>query len=367
MPSVPVPFPGESLASWVDAIALHTEIPRKTLLRDYWGLPHGPAHFPHGMPDGLSDDDREHIAAATGVPTEDLIGMQLGRYTDQRIPALPYSHDGAWEAEARRHLNNILIIRQCSRWCPHCLKDNGGRWLLRWRLAWSFACVEHQVFLCGHCPSCGDTQGHRGQPQARLRCPRTPSQRRSSSWKYRCGHPLTETAATPITDPRLLEIQQSISHGLGDGSRPAVRSIRLLFYHPLTMHLIDRFQSPEMFHEADPALRSANNGSRIRRSSAYRSDVDPLVSASALYLADQLIASPGRVSRANAFADLAHARWLREQEKGVQYFGYMGDVPMEFPRSVRDVPPWVTEPLHARGLLAERTPAVAPPLGFRAQ
>lgn len=296
MSTVPLPFPGESLASWVDAIAVHIEITRKTLLRDYWGLPFGPVHFPHGMTLDLSEDDRQRIAAATGVPTEDLARMQLGRYTTQPLPALPYSDDDKWEAEARRHLNNILIIRGGSRWCPDCLKASGGRWLLRWRLTWSFACVEHKVFLCGHCPSCGEPQGHRGPPQARLRCPRIPAQRRSSSWKHRCGHPLTDTPAIPVIDPRLLEIQQSINHGIGEGPRPTARSIRLLFYHPYTMDLIDQLKAPEMFHEADPALRDANDGASISRQSAYRAEADPLRFASAFYLADQLLASPDRVS-----------------------------------------------------------------------
>jgi hypothetical protein len=42
-----------------------------------------------------------------------------------------------------------------SRFCPRCLRENGGRWLLEWRLPWVFACLEHACLLLDLCPDCG--------------------------------------------------------------------------------------------------------------------------------------------------------------------------------------------------------------------
>jgi hypothetical protein len=42
-----------------------------------------------------------------------------------------------------------------SRWCPDCLTETDGRWPLRWRLPWVFACLRHQVLLADQCPTCG--------------------------------------------------------------------------------------------------------------------------------------------------------------------------------------------------------------------
>ncbi|MEU8960516.1 TniQ family protein [Streptomyces sp. NPDC048491] len=37
------------------------------------------------------------------------------------------------------------------RTCPRCLARN-GRWRLEWRLPWSFACLDHVIYLCNRCP-----------------------------------------------------------------------------------------------------------------------------------------------------------------------------------------------------------------------
>jgi hypothetical protein len=42
-----------------------------------------------------------------------------------------------------------------SRYCPHCLAGRGGRWVLRWRLSWVFACTRHRILLADRCPGCG--------------------------------------------------------------------------------------------------------------------------------------------------------------------------------------------------------------------
>ena len=51
--------------------------------------------------------------------------------------------------------------RRGSRYCPSCLAERDGRWLLAWRLGWTFACTAHGVLLCDTCPACG--QAPRGR------------------------------------------------------------------------------------------------------------------------------------------------------------------------------------------------------------
>ncbi|WP_079072740.1 TniQ family protein [Streptomyces canus] len=44
-------------------------------------------------------------------------------------------HKGAW------------FHRSQARWCTMCLRSNDSRWLLPWKLPWSFACVDHAVYM----------------------------------------------------------------------------------------------------------------------------------------------------------------------------------------------------------------------------
>ncbi|MFD1921566.1 TniQ family protein [Streptomyces beijiangensis] len=70
-------------------------------------------------------------------------------------------------------------LRHHSRWCPCCIRENCGRWMLRWRLAWSYACLIHEVFLAFRCPS--------PPPQARQVCTTTlPSSTEAQRWTPLC-------------------------------------------------------------------------------------------------------------------------------------------------------------------------------------
>lgn len=48
-----------------------------------------------------------------------------------------------------------------SRFCPDCLAASGGAWKLRWRLVWTFACLQHRCLLVDRCPRCGGGQRYR--------------------------------------------------------------------------------------------------------------------------------------------------------------------------------------------------------------
>src|SRR5438309_479081 len=63
---------------------------------------------------------------------------------------------GQHRARPPRRRAPARVARQTgSRFCPACLRDTDGRWLLRWRLPWAFACPVHAHLLVDVCPGCG--------------------------------------------------------------------------------------------------------------------------------------------------------------------------------------------------------------------
>ncbi|NKQ57335.1 LysR family transcriptional regulator [Amycolatopsis sp. K13G38] len=141
------PLPGEAVDSWLEALAerLHTSIFdlfRSAGIATQWNTAKAHKPWVHHL-------DTEQLAAvgtATGVPADRLAGMTLDRYAGTGLivdrPARPGSRPRWW-----RGLTG-------SRFCPRCLAENGNRWMLSWRLAWSFACTRHHILLRDTCPAC---------------------------------------------------------------------------------------------------------------------------------------------------------------------------------------------------------------------
>jgi hypothetical protein len=101
----------------------------------------------------LRDHEAQAISAATGVTVPLLHAMTMARY-DRR--AIMIDH-----ASRRVSLRALWGRGRGSRYCPGCLTDTGGRWQLRWRLTWSFACTTHQRLLADTCPACDSIPGFR--------------------------------------------------------------------------------------------------------------------------------------------------------------------------------------------------------------
>jgi hypothetical protein len=155
------PLPGEALDSWLEAIAHRLTVPLNDLL---WaiGLPGG-AHRRSNRPGttdrtvALPPTEARAIAAATGLDEPGVRAMTVARY-DQRAVLL----------DPATRLVNIRVLwgrSQGSRYCPDCLAATSGRWQLRWRLSWSFACLTHQRLLADDCPGCGRPQRFRFSAQ----------------------------------------------------------------------------------------------------------------------------------------------------------------------------------------------------------
>ncbi|SDM26310.1 regulatory helix-turn-helix protein, lysR family [Lentzea albidocapillata subsp. violacea] len=142
------PLPGEALDSWLEALAerLHTnvfDLFRFAGVTTRWNT----ARSRKPWVRHLDADQLTAVSIATGVPADTLAALTLDRYSGTGLiidrPARAGSRPRWW-----RGLRG-------SRFCPKCLSDNGNRWMLSWRLAWSFACTRHHTLLLDACPACG--------------------------------------------------------------------------------------------------------------------------------------------------------------------------------------------------------------------
>jgi hypothetical protein len=62
-----------------------------------------------------------------------IAALLIEHYFDRGFPALPA--DESWSDDTRNFIRQEFVLSRHSRWCPHCIKENGGRWMLRWRLS----------------------------------------------------------------------------------------------------------------------------------------------------------------------------------------------------------------------------------------
>jgi TniQ len=158
-PFVVEPIEGEAFDSWLEAIATRHDVPFAEIVRR--------CEIPHSalLDSALINQDAEscrRIAATTGVDAEVVHAIAMGPHR-QPTTGLDYvllqGNSSGWER------------RPTSRFCPQCLASNGGRWLSRWRLNWSFACVHHQCLLADICPECSGPQRRRSHPRRRVPLP----------------------------------------------------------------------------------------------------------------------------------------------------------------------------------------------------
>lgn len=178
------PVPGEALDSWFDALAYRLHVPVADLLPTL-GLPRAvrpgadrALDIPADWTILLRPAEAARIAAATTVPADTITAMTLAAY-DQRAVLIDH-------ATRRVNIRSLWGRGAGSRYCPDCLADTGGRWQLRWRLNWSFACLTHHRLLADTCPACDRPQRTRtaGEPD-----PPRPG---------RCAHPVDPRDRRPL-------------------------------------------------------------------------------------------------------------------------------------------------------------------------
>ena len=214
MPITLTPLPGEALDSWLEAYARRLRSCSRDLL-DHLGLTGTTlAH----MVVTLTDRERDILSAAAGIDPDTLRRMTLAPLDGVAVTITPgrrsTGHPPAW----RRHTG--------SRFCPTCLADSDGRWLLRWRLPWAFACNVHACLLVDCCPGCGkrphpDRPGTRASATTAGRCTTGLPQHAPGGWRAPlCDHPLTDLPAAMLPrDGQVLAAQRRVDHLLHAANR----------------------------------------------------------------------------------------------------------------------------------------------------
>ena len=186
MTVVTVPFradigPGESVDSWIEALARRHRIAPRRLLP---GL---------GLPQRAQSTSKliRQTLPETWRYVEEVGGLDPGRL----------------DAATGRSLTGITELRSGgSRFCPACLAES-GRWQLAWRLNWTVACQQHSLMLHDRCPRCGTVPrtsiagGRAAVPQGTCTY--------VQSGRTRCGSDLSTAPMIPA-QPLALAAQQWI-------------------------------------------------------------------------------------------------------------------------------------------------------------
>jgi DNA-binding CsgD family transcriptional regulator len=139
------PCPGEAFDSWVEAYAAWLGVRSRAMLTAL-GLS-TPGVMPFHYTLALRPAEAETAAGASGLSTEQLHAMTLQRYDRHLLRT---------RTDTRSLISSVWWTRTAgSRYCPHCLAESDGRWPLRWKLTWTFACTRHEIVMLDACPGCG--------------------------------------------------------------------------------------------------------------------------------------------------------------------------------------------------------------------
>lgn len=213
---------GESFASYLDRLASELDVPLSRLLR-VTGLLRESEVFPANYGVSLQPEQVQNLAYATRLDPAVVTAALLTRYEGL---AFASSSDGLNRRRAHKH---GWAYFNGSHFCPACISENRGAWLLAWKLPWSYACTRHGTLLLDQCPRCGGRPG--AGPNGRPNTPATPScipqpgicsNTRAASvvaGKRRATKPCRQTLASLIAQPlepfeRLMGTQRQLDDAL---------------------------------------------------------------------------------------------------------------------------------------------------------
>ncbi|WP_104990684.1 TniQ family protein [Deinococcus sp. NW-56] len=372
------PIPGESFPSYAERLCLcqppSTEASVNLLLARTGLVPaeHHKARL-YGYGTALSPEHLERFARVTGN-SEKVIGATLLTHYAGVCLTLPdvtsadpdfaraLAH-GNWVYGAGTHVGPCCLAAPWAD-APDGVEHDGLQraWMLRWKLPWVFLCPEHERFLLGVCPRCGQRPGnHRNDLGAMPRfsslppragvCmnPRAPGERGAGRDSLPCGYDLTKAPVTRVSQVRLLETQCTLDRILA-GQTPEVdghpiaplevfehlRSLVSLALHVARADDLGPLQPEvEAAFERHTRKREAARGNKTpgRKGTPVHpykaAPTDPLLMAATLPLAMDILMAPGRAEREARIAGLA-AR-VREVKRGqawqlAEYFHFTGPV-----------------------------------------
>ncbi len=218
LPLRTMPVPGEALDSWLQAIAHHSDATWCDI-GTATGYLAGRATGARQPITTMTAAQMTALAYTTGVAPQTLWAM-----TPASLLPVPY---------AMAAIRTLLMPG--SRFCPRCLRENGGRWALWWRLRWAFACPTHHCLLTDYCPSCRRRQRIEAPPMDFVpqpgRCDRPALGGRRRPTPPRCGALLSDAIAADVpTEGAALHAQRRIldvittGQAAGDIYRPSAVS-----------------------------------------------------------------------------------------------------------------------------------------------
>ncbi len=151
--SIPIrlaPLPGEDIDSYLRTYArlLHAEVSDILTLAGLAGQPSTEKLGHRPWTYRLDPVERDALATVTGISAQALTAMTLARYDGTGLLS---GVRPTGRPRPPRWWNQL----KGSRLCPRCLAGNGGRWMLAWRLPWTFACTRHHLLLVDACHVCG--------------------------------------------------------------------------------------------------------------------------------------------------------------------------------------------------------------------
>jgi len=211
------PVDDEALDSWLEALAARMSASWGEVVTSV-GLGSSTENLPRDYIGrwlrGLSGPQLSAISTATGVSAERVAAMTFAglhaRLTDSS--GLP--------ASSRE---TLLFLREGrSRFCPSCLSENSGRWLLWWRLRWAFACPLHACLLADRCPKCFRYQRGGAVPAALIPEPRRCTRKDSGAHgrdTTRCDGDLSKAKVLALPpDHVAIDAQRAVLDTLSSGS-----------------------------------------------------------------------------------------------------------------------------------------------------
>jgi hypothetical protein len=205
------PLPGEAFDGWIDAYAQRLLMPSRELAQAL-GVPETLVRLRGcNVARGTPNLDAEQIAQrACDIDPARVrsLWFGLGRY--DRVIAERVDRTASCPG-AIGWFGRVLRPMASSRWCPSCLAENGGRWLVAWRLPWYLACPTHRTMLSSGCPACGGNQRYAGLrakyvPELLSTCSR-PTTGRCGHLDNRCRHDLTTATVAAPTSERVIALQ----------------------------------------------------------------------------------------------------------------------------------------------------------------
>lgn len=145
LPFTLTPLPGESFDSWFEAYAARLQILTGDLAAAI-GLPQPYLRTPIGtlLTRGITPSHLPRLAATTGLNLASL----------DELFHRPGPTPTTGRATVTRAISHAWAPAAGTRFCPACLTTTGGRFLLAWRLPWTFFCLSHDRPLAEGCPQC---------------------------------------------------------------------------------------------------------------------------------------------------------------------------------------------------------------------